>query len=340
MHFWELFRLRVWLFFMYYTMLLIYPRAKVADEMVRGPPQETVNAAALNDQPTCSQCKGVLQYPRAGEYRCRSCGNLAQRISRFFMKGGYAELNAKFDELDYDARVDFYQKAKDSFGEKLKALMEQSVSERQTTMSSEALRGTGKYYDIEDLTSMYRTKPDTLQKIIKNTCKRWCPVKECWMYENPEYQRDVVASREHVKVEERTVKGSDARDAPKSIADAKPKAKAKSKAKADGGKPKKLTAAQLRQATNILQSVTELVGASKDITTDKEKKAMVAPMAFKKLEVAIAEGEGKLAEWTLMKESNQAWDAGTLEEAKNVNGNFLHWYEVVGKQVEDCSVAE
>ncbi|CAJ1380353.1 unnamed protein product, partial [Effrenium voratum] len=50
---------------------------------------------------------------------------------------------------------------------------------------------TGEYYDEKDLDRLYVNKQDALETVKKNTRKYYCPVRECWMFENPNYKRSV-----------------------------------------------------------------------------------------------------------------------------------------------------
>jgi hypothetical protein len=82
-------------------------------------------------------------------YRCKPCNRVRGRIQRF--KSAYEDLAFGFTQLDSSSRQDFITRANNQFGEDLRRLLEECITQNYTKRQSSTFTAAGVFMDMADL---------------------------------------------------------------------------------------------------------------------------------------------------------------------------------------------
>ena len=117
--------------------------------------------------------------------RCNDCNSLHVRIRTSSQKiKGFDE----FNKIAPEKKETFYKDNHDACGKELKALIEETIYESVAEKEMEAWIADGKYLDKEDITAKYEKKPEQLKSIFEKTRTHFCDVRNCMLYEDPEFK--------------------------------------------------------------------------------------------------------------------------------------------------------
>ena len=113
-------------------------------------------------------------------------------------------------------------------GDGLAAVMKTLVTTTTTTTNSVSFKGTGEFFDEEDLTEKYARKPQQLVSIPRNTRKFYDPIRETHLLKDMKYFSCVATEEEESKASESTIT-QEGKLKPKKAAKTEPKAKKEAK---------------------------------------------------------------------------------------------------------------
>lgn len=203
----------------------------------------------------CTECGQAMEQGNSGGshgcYRCGKCNRLRSRITRLFSKLSDEQKNA-FANIPKEEKHKWFSDNHEKIGKDLSAALQEVVSFEIKEEVFTEFKGTGKFFDEEDLKDKYAKKPKQLAAILKNARKVECPVREVTLFEDMEYvsvdsksnktsevqKRSIVQDREEkktkkVKTEPTEPKAAKASE-PKQFSEAQVKALAKMESAATG----------------------------------------------------------------------------------------------------------
>ena len=154
---------------------------------------------AVDGEFKCTQC-GCASVSKG---RCAACRATAVRISRVSKQ--HEELFGKWDASKLDNKIEFYNAAKELYGDKLLNFMECSITEETTETDKVQLVGTGEYLDQTDLAERYKAKPERLEALLRNAKRFTCQIAETEMIEDMTYVSSTTRAREHRKTTKRQI---------------------------------------------------------------------------------------------------------------------------------------
>jgi hypothetical protein len=127
------------------------------------------------------------------------------------------EEKANITSFSADERKDFVVRAKNLFGDKLKAALCAVTSTKRTATTSTTFRNPGRYLDEVELAAEFKDRPEQLSAIVRNADKIQCPVREVTLYLVPKPES---IYEEHNTIEDETsisASGSMAKPAEKKL---------------------------------------------------------------------------------------------------------------------------
>ena len=142
----------------------------------------------------CSQCKTeTVVFPVA---RCKPCNTIYNRVlqCKQVMDGSCIQA---FDAMDKDKKLDFYNTCRDLTGQHLKGFMKQFLEKEVQTTTQTHLSGNGVWRDEADLKEKYEKKPDQLEAVKANARTMMCPLRQCVLYEDLDYNSGFLQQDTH-----------------------------------------------------------------------------------------------------------------------------------------------
>lgn len=133
--------------------------------------------------------------------RCKNCHNVRGAIQRLSSKNG--NLVKDFSKVDGDRLQSFYEQFSHLRGEDLRTKVEETVTQWKTQMTRFEFDQNVQFMDEEDLKLKYADRPTTLENILKNGKRFFCPVKQQTLYGDPKYSANVKDVEEHGTTEKR-----------------------------------------------------------------------------------------------------------------------------------------
>ena len=128
----------------------------------------------------------------ASTRRCRSCHAVRAAIGR--LQKNHGKLVESFHHglnNDKDKRTAFYTQWPHLRGSALQAKLEEHVEQWQKESTKVSFTGTGVFLDEEDMRAKYANKPTQLASILENTYQFHDHIRNCKLYEDVAFKREV-----------------------------------------------------------------------------------------------------------------------------------------------------
>jgi hypothetical protein len=170
--------------------------------------------------------------------------------------------------------------------------MEETISESIAEEELESWIADGKYLDYADMEDKYKNKPDQLKSIFANTKTHFCKVRNCKLYEDPEYmsrRSSTLVTKNESKRQASAEKISKAAKVPKVVV------------QDDDAEISACQVKLLGKEKDQLRLMHTMLSALKAEADLERLKAAIAPPILTKLKLAIGnlDGQAKLIELTL-----------------------------------------
>ena len=197
-----------------------------------------------------------------------------------------------FMKVSKEKKTEFFRNCHDEVGKELKALMEETISESIAEEELESWIADGKYLDYADMEDKYKNKPDQLKSIFANTKTHFCTVRNCKLYEDPEYmsrRSSTLVTKTESKRQASAEKISKAAKVPKVVV------------QDDDAEISACQVKLLGKEKDQLRLMHTMLSALKAEADLERLKAAIAPPILTKLKLAIGnlDGQEKLIELTL-----------------------------------------
>ncbi|CAK9013481.1 Uncharacterized protein SCF082_LOCUS11947 [Durusdinium trenchii] len=115
--------------------------------------------------------------------RCRNCHNVRGAIQRLAVKHG--NLVKDFTKVDGDRVQSFYEQFSHLRGEDLRSKLDETVTQWKTSTTRFEFDQNVEFLEEEDLKVKYADKPSTLENILRNGKRFFCPVKQKTLFGVP-----------------------------------------------------------------------------------------------------------------------------------------------------------
>ena len=115
--------------------------------------------------------------------RCRNCHNVRGAIQRLAVKHG--NLVKDFTKVDGDRAQSFYEQFSHLRGEDLRSKLDETVTQWKTSTTRFEFDQNVEFLEEEDLKVKYADKPSTLENILRNGKRFFCPVKQKTLFGVP-----------------------------------------------------------------------------------------------------------------------------------------------------------
>jgi hypothetical protein len=254
-------------------------------------------------QKKCNMCGNMISIgnfvPRTA--RCTCCNQLQSRVLRVLE--GKQEYMLDWQELTADAKQDFYNKCKDSYGTDLAAELEFVVEERVQEKVMKTFSGNGVWVDEADLDAKYKDKPQQLAAIKDNAKSFFDSIRQVKLFEDLEYRSAATSVQEYFKEQKRKW------EATQDIKVSKPK-KVKVEKPAElteDDKPISPSAIKLMQKleTRVAELAVKAMSLKTEIENDVKIKELVPSYVMQRANITSLQVGEKLAACTILREAGR-----------------------------------
>ena len=99
------------------------------------------------------------------------------------MRGMDPKVAEDWKDQTPDQRAEFFKDSHELVGGDLAAAIQVRVKEVRRTNFAQSFRGTGKFFDEDDLRDKYKNKPEQLANVLANAKAFQCPIRDVKLFE-------------------------------------------------------------------------------------------------------------------------------------------------------------